>query len=116
MSYDVSLRINTGNGSVEVVDCGNYTCNCSPMWNMAVKAASGGEVEQWRDLDGKLAGDVFAMLALAVQHMRDPANREAYLALNPKNGWGEYQSAFEYFRGVAEACEQHPLCTLDFNT
>jgi hypothetical protein len=53
---------------------------------------------------------VIAKLRLAVDTMR--RNRDEYEALNPENGWGNYEGALEYLVGILKECEQHSKCVI----
>ena len=105
MSYDVSLRIDTGGRHlVDVVDCGNMTYNVGAMY---VKALGG---KGLRDLDGVEAWKVVTKLEAAVKHMEEfPAE---YEKLNPSNGWGDYKSALEYLEGIYKRCKENPKCVI----
>jgi hypothetical protein len=105
MSYDVSLAIDTGAPTLtHVVDCGNYTYNVGTMFRKAL----GGK--GLYDLNGVEAWKVIAKLRLAVDTMR--RNRDEYEALNPENGWGNYEGALEYLVGILKECEQHSKCVI----
>lgn len=107
MSYWVSLHIDTGNpnGSIEVVEIGNYTSNVSPMWALALG-------ESLKELDGRSAGESVSQLEAAVAHMEHPNHRETYESMNPKNGWGNHQSATQYLAELRDACKLHPKCII----
>lgn len=109
MSYDGWLVIDTGGPEpATVAELGNYTSNVSPMWAKALAAA--GEDIRLSDTEGRLAADVLPLLIAAVSHMRE--NPDEYRAMNPPNGWGDYEGALRYLVGVAKACELHPKTTL----
>ena len=101
MSYDVSLYIDTGNAEVEV-GWWNYTTNCAPMWRHA-----GADLA---DMKNKTAGEVAPIIAAAVQRMRD--DPDTYRAMNPPNGWGDYDSCLKFLAEVAEACATHHKATV----
>jgi hypothetical protein len=111
MSIDIWLTIDTGKEAVSVVDVGNYTHNCQPMWRFALKNGAGVEMSLC-DFNGQQAQQAAEILEKAVQHMSDPAYLKAYIALNPANGWGKYETALEYLKGFYEACLEHPLCII----
>jgi hypothetical protein len=112
MSIDIDLSINTGHEFVSVVNVGNYTHNCQPMWNLALKE-TGSTIPHLCGFNEVLAQDAFPILQAAIIHMDDPQNRATYEAMNPDNGWGEFISAREYLRTFMDACRDHPLCTIE---
>lgn len=113
MSIDIYLEIDTGHpdGPVDVVDVGNYTHNCQPMWTHALES-TGAEITRLCQFDEMSAYDAYPMLQRAYNHMKKPENEETYKAMNPPNGWGEYHSALDYLRRFTEACGDHPKCTI----
>lgn len=104
MSYDISMEIDTGGSEpAEVCDVGNYTYNCGPMFFEALGVSLS-------SMDGRIAGEVADQLSLGVKNMiDDPAK---YRAMNPENGWGDYEGALEYLLGIAKACREHPKATI----
>lgn len=109
MSYDGWLVVDTGSTQLhEVADLGNCTSNVSPMWRKALAAA--GEEIRLSDTEGRVAADVLPLLQRAVAHMRE--HPDEYRAMNPPNGWGDYEGALDYLVGVAKACERHSKTTL----
>lgn len=103
MSYDVSLKIYTGNIDALVVDCGNYTSNVASMFHDAGVGL--------QDMHDMTCRDAAPILKKGVQAMA--ADPKKYKAMNPKNGWGDYEGALDYLKGILGACETHPLATLD---
>ncbi|MEO3856157.1 hypothetical protein [Acrocarpospora sp. B8E8] len=105
MSYDVWLEIDTGHGEwQEVVEIGNYTMNVFPMWADALNGMS------LREYHHALCSEAAGPLADGVKRME--ADPEKYRAMNPSNGWGDYEGALNYLRAVAEACAAHPKCRI----
>ncbi|MDR3080970.1 MAG: hypothetical protein LBV60_08580 [Streptomyces sp.] len=108
MSYDISLRMTVDVGDPEPVefcpaDIGNYTSNCHPMWTDALG-------HSLSDLKNANAGDSLPALQKAVAAMEaDPAR---YRAMNPKNGWGNYEGALDYLRELRNACAAFPDATI----
>ena len=112
MSYDCYMQIDTGGEyPATVAEMGNYTSNCSPMWRKAISEATKRNCGLG-DLEGKTGAELIPILEAAVSHMRHPANRADYTALNPTNGWGEYASAAKYLEGILTACREHPKAFL----
>jgi len=102
MSYDVSLMMNTGAGLKEIVDCGNYTYNVSPMFRDAF-----GEEDGINRLQGIMAEDAIYHLEKAIHLMQH--NPDHYRTMNPKNGWGSYEGALGYLQDILKHCKEHPL-------
>jgi hypothetical protein len=102
MSYDVSLYINTGGDSEAEVFWRNMTSNVAPMWRKA-----GADLA---DFAGKTAGDCVADLQAAIRAME--AEPETYRAMNPANGWGDYEGCLDFLKSIRDACATHPACTV----
>lgn len=113
MSYGVSLTISTGQGLHEVYET-NYTHNCGPMFSLAItKAIDNGKVYSLSDLHDYSANDVCVILDGAVSHMEH--NKDQYLPLTPKNGWGDYDGAKNWLKDIAYNCHKYHCCTLKVN-
>jgi hypothetical protein len=110
MSYDVSLTINTGKADHEVVDCGNYTYNVSPMYRKAFPLATKGIQLGINCLHDMRADAAAEILNVAIDAMVQ--NKEEYIALNPSNGWGNYDGALSFLCNIRSLCLIHPLCTV----
>lgn len=107
MSYDVHLEIDTGGPEpAEVADCGNYTWNCSPMFRRALGRGD----EGLYSLSGLPGGEAAAALGVGILAME--AAPDEYRAMNPKNGWGHYDTALDWLKRIKAACEEHPKATL----
>ena len=105
MSYDISLVIDTGGlapATIGGADFWNYTSNCARMWRLA-----GADLAEF---DGKTAGACLIVLEAAVMTMkRDPL---PYLALNPDNGWGSYDTLLPALDELAAMFRAHPKATV----
>ena len=99
MSYDVYLSVDAGGPEpVSLPLDWNYTSNCACMWD-----AAGAPI---RDFHGKRAGDCASLLADAIATMeREP---ERFIAMNPPNGWGSYESLLPRLRVLLEAFRNAP--------
>jgi hypothetical protein len=104
MSYDITLNINTGIEDYPVADCGNYTYNISGMHEKAM----GYRLSQ---LNGKSVKDIIPILREGIKQMQD--NPEVYKAMNPENGWGNYEGALAYLQTILDNAVKHPATFLD---
>lgn len=108
MSYDISLYMTVDTGGSQPVeiclaDIGNYTSNVSRMWHEALG-------HRLADLDGRRAWNVTTDLQRAVLDME--MHPSVYRAMNPPNGWGDYDGALDYLRRLRDACIAHPKATI----
>lgn len=105
MSYWVSLVRNLDGREYEVFEVGNYTSNVSKMWRRALEYAGHGDGLQ--GLHGKVAdADLVIVLTDAVRHMRK--SPDEFVAMEPANGWGDYQGALAYLEKLLLGCRLHP--------
>lgn len=108
MSYDISLYVTVDVGGPEPVEycpasIGNYTSNVAPMWTEALG-------HSLSDLADANAGDSLPALQQAVAAME--ADPDKYRAMNPGNGWGNYEGALDYLRDLRDACAAYPNATI----
>lgn len=110
MSYDVWLTViqNEAGDETTVIDVGNYTSNVADMWREALGGERGlADVIEASPVAHSLVAPLFnAVTAMEI----DP---ETYRAMNPDNGWGDYEGALDYLRRIADACRTmslHPAC------
>lgn len=100
MSYDICLEADLG--GPEPVRVGyldwNYTSNCAPMWGEA-----GADLAAFH---GKPARECEPLLCDAIIRMR--LHPEKYLAMNPKNGWGSYETLLPKLEALLEAFREAP--------
>lgn len=97
MSFDVSIK----HGTLEE-DLGNYTYNCHGMMT-----ASGVRLRSINGLQGSEA-------AILIQHAYTwMVEHEARCrAMEPDNGWGDYEGWLGFVRKILEVCKQNPDATL----
>lgn len=106
MSYDVYLKIDTGGKEDAMVeDVGNMTYNVSGMFYKAL----GGE--GLKGLRGMLAEEAIPVLTKGLVNMLE--EKPEYEKLNPPNGWGSYEGAFEFLKNLKDACERHPKAKIE---
>lgn len=104
MSYDIWLSIDTGGPEPAYVGKDwNYTSNCGPMWR-----AAGADLA---DFHGKTAGECLPILEKAIAELR--ANPAKYIAMNPANGWGSYDSLVPALGELADTFSRHPKATVE---
>jgi hypothetical protein len=105
MSWDASMVVDTGGEyPAEVQDLGNYTWNVSEMFYAAFGA------DGLRTIEGKSGKDAVPIVRSAIAFMQD--NGAAMRALNPKNGWGDYEGAIEFLKTILDGCLRHPKATV----
>lgn len=80
----------------------NYTSNINPMIPTAEYHATIGRAYQ----DGIKASELIAPLTSMVSKMADTP--DACRALNPANGWGDYDRLMPLLRALLAACAENP--------
>ena len=102
MSLDVCLTGELYGEKIELFGA-NYTHNCRPM---ATEAGVASVV--WFPIENgvTLAGQVIEPLAKGIALME--ADPERFKALNPKNGWGSYDTFLPWLREYLTACIRFP--------
>lgn len=108
MSLDFYLEVPVDVGGKEPHVVGlfsrNITHNVAPMW---VKA---GVYDALYNSEGKQAREIIETLSSGENNML--ANSAEYIALNPSNGWGNYNGALDFLQGVLAACKEYPKATI----
>lgn len=61
-----------------------------------------------RLLDGRRAGDTVDWMRKALAHLNDPAQADAFRALEPSNRWGTLKDARWVMERLIEAAENYP--------
>lgn len=92
----MSLDIWIGDGEPSF----NYTHNVVPMWKKA------GCYDALYESSGLRAKEVLLALKLGLMDML--GNPAEYTALNPENGWGDYESATHFLVSVIIAFAENP--------
>lgn len=104
MSLDIWLELPVDTGNPEVTTTrfykANYTHNVIDMWSRA------GVYHVLYMDEGRPAGDALPVLKAGLLHME--IYPDEYTSLNPKNGWGDYESAREFLARFIAACEEYP--------
>lgn len=100
MSYDIWFEIDAG--GPEPISIGNrdfnITSNVAPMWRHA-----GCDLA---DLHDTRCADAIQPLRTAIQAMED--DPPTYKAMDPPNGWGDYNGCLQFLRDLYTSCKAHP--------
>lgn len=128
MSYSIHLEAPPcpacGRGD-SVPKCPDPTYNLTPIFDLALTGEDlpnpeigegavvtfGDKTDRARGLrllDGKRAADSLAMLNAALDRVADERLRDRFLALEPKNRWGDFGGACRVLRILKELAWQHP--------
>jgi len=106
MSYDVHLDIDAGGPepvALAILDA-NMTWNLRPMF---AECNNGDGPQEW---DGKAAREVAEILMRTLAAFNaDPAK---FKAMNPANGWGDFDGARRFAMTVLDACHAAPNATV----
>lgn len=81
----------------------HLTYNLSPMLRAAGMPA-------WKSFIGMRAGEAGPTWQTVADTLR--ADPERFKAMNPPNGWGDYDGAVEVISALAAACAKHPDATV----
>ncbi len=103
MSYDIWLEADLGGTHpVQVGDLDwNYTSNVAPMWRKAMPETNG-----LAGLDGLYAFEASLALTAGISNMEE--DPDSYRAMNPKNGWGDFDHQLECLRELHAALAASP--------
>lgn len=99
-SYNDEILLKQGKYiDITVAEVGNYTYNVSNMYKEAMGITLS-------DLHGMSATEAIDILHKGVTNMNnDP---EKYKAMNPPNGWGDYEGALQFLTKILNACTENP--------
>ena len=101
MSYDVGMEVDTGaEYPADVGEWHNYTYNVSPMFY----AAFGDD--GLRSLHGKTGEEAAPLISAAMEYFRE--HESELRAMNPANGWGNYEGAHRFLGKILNEAQQHP--------
>lgn len=104
MSLDLWLTVDAGGDEpAQVGRESNITHNLHAMC-----AAAG--VDPW-EFKGRVAEDTLDELEDALRELR--ANPAKYRAMNPENGWGDYEGLVEWLAEVQEEAMRYPKAIWD---
>ena len=112
MSLDVYLELKVDTGKPEpktfCVYEANYTHNCNTMAKEAGLYQYVWRPEECSDI--QCAGDLIEPLRAGIKLMEDDPQR--FIALNPPNGWGSYNTFLPWLRRYLKACIEYPKATI----
>lgn len=101
MSYDVYLSIDAGAGLVGLPFDWNYTSNVAPMWRKAMP-----ETDGLAGLHQMQAREAATHLEVGIARME--ADHDTYRALNPENGWGDFEGQLDQLKRLLAECRRVP--------
>lgn len=99
MSWDLDAHVVVDGNPIRVGDW-NYTHNCNGM----VRDAGVPDWLQWDD--GISSPDLVAKLATAIAGLE--AEPDRFRAMNPSNGWGDYDSLLETLKEIHAQAVKFP--------
>ncbi len=104
MSYDVSLAGCWGCGECSICQAQESELNLNYTYNVGdmIRDACGSGPNQW---NGKPALEVAAIIATGLSKMEKEPSK--YEAMNPDNGWGDFEGCKEFLRGILKECERY---------
>ena len=104
MSYDVWVEMDAdGPEPMEFGDW-NYTSNTAGMYAAVTDGAS------LRDLDGSEAEGAAASLTQTIERLKQ--NPGKFRAMNPANGWGDYDSYVRALEKLRDLFNAYPRATV----
>ena len=106
MSWEVSLKMKTGEQSALYYDVRNVTYNNRELF------AAAGILTGLNEFNGKKAFDCIDTLSLAHHYLQNPDNISSLLKLEPTNGWGGLEDAQGFIKNFLDACIEHPETTI----
>jgi hypothetical protein len=105
MSWDVSLSCDSCH---HTIGDWNYTSNITPMLSIARGAYEGssGPIKWSTDLDGATGPEGKKIIDGIIKDLESAPTY--YRSLNPKNGWGDYDSILETLKEMSAAVPEAP--------
>lgn len=97
MSWGIDIELPSGE-VVEIVE--GHTYNLTPMWRLAGVITDGSS-----DLDGARAGWLADVAARGL--LRAVTRPAQFKALNPENGWGDFDGFVRILTRTAIICAEH---------
>lgn len=109
MSFGLDILTTDVDGNehwIDVVD--GHTYNLTPMWCKALPF-----IYSTMDLDGRSCSSLIPELDAGL--LDATKNAAAYEALNPANGWGDYEGFYRIFAKFVRLCNQYPSGVVRWN-
>lgn len=105
MGWNICLKIHTGNKDDSVIaDCeANMTYNVSSMYCDCFEGITENGLRGFHTMN---AIEAQSKLRHGIDRMK--SQPEIYKAMNPKNGWGNYEVALELLEKMLLWCLNHP--------
>ena len=103
----MSLNINIEVTMPTSVYDANYTHNVTPMWKLA------GVYEALYMSDKQKARSLIFDLNMGIEIMQN--NPDDFIALNPENGWGSYETALTWLIKLRDKCIEFPDGTIEIS-
>lgn len=106
LSITIGIDVDTGSSEEQYYTVGsfNITHNVSPMWR---KAGVYECLYKWHE---RKASEFIEPLSKGLADML--TNPDEYRKLNPSNGWGHYEGAKNFLKGVLDCCAEHTKCNI----
>ena len=99
MSYDVSVTVDAGGPErISVGESLNMTYNVAPMFRLALGGQGIKDLGECSSAIPRLLTGINAMLS----------QPETYRALNPANGWGDYEGTLRFLQQLLAQCQAAP--------
>jgi hypothetical protein len=109
MSWSLWIKTTDEDGKPEYITAiDGCTYNLTPMWDKAVAF-----VDVTRDFDGKVCEDILEWLIRGLGDMI--RNKSEYEALNPDNGWGDFDGFFRVYIDLVTLVAEHPKGVLEWS-
>lgn len=111
MSWDASLNTRVDGKTITIPGAEwNHTHNCNHMINAAMKDLG---IEKkgpwWKQIDGKTASESNKFLGDVINVLQTDPIR--FVAMNPDNGWGSYDSLLSVLGDMRDTGIQFPSAT-----
>lgn len=87
--------------NVKVTDSVSYTWNVAPMWYEIYP-----NQEHMVDVDGLTGKESLPLLECALDMLE--RNPKKFIAMNPSNGWGDYEGFMAYIKKLIEMANENP--------
>lgn len=104
MSWDLTIIVDDNHECRHVEHDWNYTHNTNPM----IRAAG---LDAWASgVDGMACFELERRLRRVLFEFDRAPSR--FRAMNPPNGWGDFDRLRDVLREIADVCQEHPMSTV----